>query len=222
MKIKNKKALKIFLSILGVIIIVTAIFLIRVLSLTSPTSGGAIGEYSDPKSALLVLDMQNDTTGNSSFYGDTTDFINKVNQAIDIAKKKSMEIVYTKQELENNPLDLLISSGKYKAGTVGVQLDSRLQVANENIFSKVKSDAFSSKNFENYLVSKQIDTIYIVGADATACVYKTALGGINRKYKVFVVEDSIISLNDEIIKEMLKKYSSDGIGITSLEQFDKQ
>jgi nicotinamidase-related amidase len=221
MKIKNKKALKMFLSILGFILIVTIIFLIRVLSLTTPTSGNAIGEYSVPKSALFVIDMQNDTTGKDSFYGDTTEFIGKVNQSVDIAKKKSMEIIYIKQEYKNNPLDLLISSGKYKAGTEGVQLDRRLQVANENIFTKVKSDAFSSKNLENYLVSKQIDTIYIVGADATACVYKTALGGINRKYKVLVIEDSIISLNNEIIKEMLSKYSSDGIDVTNLKQFDK-
>lgn len=221
MKIKNKKALKIFLSIFGVIIIVIAIFFIRVLSLATPTNGDPISEYSDPKSALFVIDMQNDTTGNTSFYGDTTDFIAKVNQSIDIAKKKSMEIVYIKQEYKNNPLDLLISSGKYRAGTEGVQLDSRLQAANENIFTKVKSDAFSSENLENYLVSKQIDTIYIVGADATACVYKTALGGINRKFKVFVVEDSIISLNSEIIKKMLNRYSSDGIGVISLEEFNK-
>lgn len=221
MKIKNRKVLKIFLSIFGVIIIVIAIFFIRVLSLTTPTNGDPISEYSDPKSALLVIDMQNDTTGDNSFYGDTTDFIDKVNQSIDIARKNSMEIVYIKQEYKNNPFDLLISSGKYRAGTEGVQLDSRLQIANENIFTKVKSDAFSSKNLENYLVSKQIDTIYIVGADATACVYKTALGGINRKYKVFVVEDSIISLNSEIIKKMLNKYTSDGIGVISLEEFDK-
>ena len=45
-----------------VILIVTTIFLIRVLSLTTPTSGDAIGEYSDPKSALFVIDLQNDTT----------------------------------------------------------------------------------------------------------------------------------------------------------------
>jgi nicotinamidase-related amidase len=221
MKIKNRKALKIFLSIFGAILIVMSIFSIRVLSLTTPTNGHPISEYSGPKSALLVIDMQNDTTGDNSFYGDTTDFIAKVNQSIDIAKKNSMEIVYIKQEYKNNPLDLLISSGKYRAGTEGVQLDSRLQVANENIFTKVKSDAFSSKNLENYLAAKQIDTIYIVGADATACVYKTALGGINRKYKVFVVEDSIISLNSEIIKKMLNKYSSDGIEVINLEELDK-
>ncbi|HSP46920.1 MAG TPA: cysteine hydrolase [Clostridiaceae bacterium] len=221
MKIKNKKALKIFLSFLGVILIVAAIFLIRILSLTTPTSGDAIIKYNDSKSALLVIDMQNDTTGENTFYGDTTEFIDKVNQSVDIAKKKSMEIIYIKQEYKNNPLDLLISTGKYKAGTEGVQLDSRLQVVNKNIFTKVKSDAFSSADLENYLISKQIDTIYIVGADASACVYKTALGGINRNYKVLVVEDSIISLSDEIIEKMLNEYSANGIDVTNLKQFNK-
>jgi hypothetical protein len=46
-----------------------------------------------------------------------------LNQAIDIAKKKSMEIIYIKQEYKNNPLDLLISSGKYRSGTEGVQMN---------------------------------------------------------------------------------------------------
>ena len=221
MKIKNKKALKIVLSIFGVILIVIAIFVIKVLSISTPTKGTLIRKYNDPKAALLVIDMQKDTTGNNSFYGDTTEFIDRVNQSIDIANKKAMEIVYVKQECKNNPLDLVISAGRYRAGSEGVQLDSRLKVVNENIFTKNKSDAFSTKEFENYLISKQIDTLYIAGADATGCVYKTALGGINRKYKVFVVEDSIISVNNKILKEMLNKYSSDGISVTSLEQFDK-
>lgn len=221
MKIKNKKLFRIFLSVVGVLLIVTTIFVIRVMTLSTPTSGDTIGEYSDPKSALFVIDMQNDTTGDNSFYGDTTKFIENVNRSIGIAEKRAMEIIYIKQEYKSNPIDLLLSSGKYKAGTEGVQLDSRLQVVNENIFTKVKSDAFSSKNLEDYLVSKQIDTIYIVGADATACVYKTALGGLNRKYKIVVVEDSIISVNNEIIKEMLNKYRSEGIDVTNLVQFDE-
>lgn len=221
MKIKNKKALNIFLGIFGFIMIVITLYVIRVLSLSTPTKGTVIREYNDPKAALIVIDMQNDTTKNSSLYGDTTSFIDKVNKSIDIAEKKDMEIVYIKQECKSNPLDMLISLGKYRAGTEGLELDSRLKIVNDKVFTKNKSDAFSLKNFENYLASKQINTIYLVGADATACVYKTALGGINRKYKVIIVEDSIITVNYEIQKKMLKQYSSDGIIVTTLEQFDK-
>lgn len=68
----------------------------------------------------------------------------------------------------------------YKKNTKGASLSSQLLIKSGNIFSKLRADAFSQKAFEQYLMDKQINTLYIVGADATACVYKTSLGGVNK------------------------------------------
>lgn len=217
---KNRKWLKIILPILSVIMLIAIIFGITIFSLTSPTKGNVISKYAEPKAALLVIDMQKDTTSNTDLYGNTTSFVNNVNKTIETAQRKNMEIVYIKQEYKANPITALISMGKYKHGTKGAELTDELQVVNKNIFTKNVSDAFSVKEFENYLITKQVNTIYIVGADATACVYKTALGGVNRKYNVQIIKDSIITVNSDAMEQMLKKYEADGISTVNLEQFN--
>jgi nicotinamidase-related amidase len=103
--------------------------------------------------------------------------------------------------------------GRYKKDTIGAEFDSRLQIVNENVFSKSIGDSFSSKDFEEYLIANEIDTLYIVGADAAACVYRTAEGGMNRQYHVNIIKDAIITVNDSAMTQMLTQYDSDGIGV---------
>lgn len=218
---KKRKWLRILLPIVGVIVIFTAAVLLTSFYVANPTKGTPIARYDNPKSALLVIDVQNDTTSNKSFYGDTTEFVENVNQAIALAEQGGMEILYVKNINGSNPIVLLLSLGRYRKGTAGVELDGRLQLVNENTFSKSIGDSFSSKEFEEYLISKSVDTLYIVGADASACVYSTARGGTNRGYNVNVVEDAVISISDSIKKQMLQQYAADGVEVINLAQFEE-
>ena len=124
-----------------------------------------------------------------------------------------------KNEYGNNPIVRLLSMGRYRKGTNGAELDNRLQVVNENVFSKSIGDSFSSKDFEEYLILKEIDTLYIVGADASACIYSTARSGINKRYNVNIMKDAIITVNEKAMNQMLTKYASDNINIIDLVQF---
>jgi nicotinamidase-related amidase len=167
-----------------------------------------------------VIDVQKDTTSNA-MYGDTTEFVEKVNQAIVFAQANDMDVLYVKNEYGNNPIVWLLSMGRYREGTGGIELDSRLQVVSDNVFSKSVGDSFSSKDFEEYLVSNNIDTLYIVGADAAACVYSTAQGGMNRHYNVSIIKDAVITVNANMLTQMLTQYASDGINIIDLAQFQE-
>jgi len=64
-----------------------------------------------------------------------------------------------------------------------------------------------------------VDTLYIIGADASACIYSTARGGLNRDYNVNIIKDSIITRNDEIMAQMLNQYEKDGITVIDLTVF---
>jgi nicotinamidase-related amidase len=213
---KRKTGLIIVLSIIGVVVIVGAAIILTILHANTPTKGASISQYGNPKSALVVLDIQNDIT---SIYGDTAEFVDKVNRAITIARGSEMEIIYIKSEYGDNPIIPLLNGGRFKKGTYGAELDGRLDIVNGNIFSKLISDSFSSKDFEEYLMSQKIDTLYIVGADAAACVHKTALGGINRKYQVNIIKDAIITSNDAVMQQMLNQYVIDGIIVIDLTKF---
>lgn len=205
-------------SIIGILILFIGIIALRLVYLSSATKSDSIVKYDSPKSALLVLDIQNDTLGISE-YGNTETIMANINTAIEYANDSKMEIIYTKQEFTGNPLDSLISSGMYKADSEGANLYNGLSIQSKNIFSKLRTDAFSVEHFEKYLIENEINTLYIVGADASACVYKTALGGVNRGYRVIVLEDSLFSIKKEMLNKMLEKYQTKGIEITNTKDF---
>jgi len=203
-------------SIVGALAFCATIVILTGIYYNSPTKGAPIEQYDNPKSALLVVDVQKDITNDSSPYDNIEGFVYNVNQAITHAEKNDMEIIYIKNECGNNPIIKLLSGGKFKEGTEGVEFDSNLLVLNDNIFIKNKGDSFSIKEFDEYLISNQVDTLYIVGADASACVYNTARGALNRDYVVSVIEDAIITVNDKTMSKMLKQYEKDGIEVTNM------
>ena len=221
-KSKNQKGMNkrmvILFSILGVVIVLVAAVLLTVQHANTPTKGAPIARYANPQSALLVIDVQNDI---ADIYGDTAGLVESVNQAVAYAEESGMEILYVKNIVGKNPIAQLFYMGKFRDGTKGAELDSRLSVANGNVFKKYIGDSFSSKEFENYLISKQVDTLYIVGADAAGCVYRTAQGGLNRKYNVSVITDAIITSSDKTMKQMLEKYAAEGIKTIDLAEFQK-
>ncbi|WP_366162075.1 isochorismatase family cysteine hydrolase [Bacillus infantis] len=220
MKTKNKRRnlRMLIISIIGIMVLCIGIIALRLVYLSSATKGDSIAKYDSPKSALLVLDIQNDTLGISE-YGNTKPLMANINSAIEYANGANMEIIYTKQEFTENPLNSLISGGMYQADSDGADLYNKLSVQSDNVFSKLRTDAFSEEHFENHLIKNEINTLYIVGADASSCVYKTALGGINRGYRVVILEDSIFSVKRDMLNTMLEKYQTKGIEITNIKDF---
>ena len=215
-----KKKIILF-SIIGVVAVCIVTVIFTGLHANSPTKGAAIAPYDNPKTALLVIDVQNDITTNTGRYGDTTEFLGNVNQAITYAEETGMEILYVKNIYAENSIILLLAGGQFKDGTEGAELDDNLLTVNENIFTKSVGDSFSSREFEDYLISNSVDTLYIIGADASACVYSTARGGLNRGYNVNIIENAIITNSDGALQQMLKLYETNGIGVIDLEAFEK-
>ncbi|AZP03667.1 cysteine hydrolase [Jeotgalibaca ciconiae] len=208
---------KVLLSIVGVLLIIGGIFGFRIYKLSKITTGEKIVENSRPKSALLVLDIQNDTLGIKE-YGNTDSLMNNINSAITYAENNHIDILYLTQGF-SNPIDKLLSGGLYKKGSVGAELSSQLRVLSPHIFSKEKTDAFSSNELEEYLLKEGITTLYLIGADASACVYKTALGGRNRGYEVIVLSDAVFSINDTFLDRALANYKKNKIKTRVLSEF---
>ena len=184
-----------------IVLFVSSIIGARAFYLSKVTKGDKIVPNNISKSALLVLDIQNDTIGIKE-YSNSNHLLENINSAIKYANKNNIDILYTKQEF-SNPLDKLLSGGLYGKGNSGAELSQQLQILSSNIFEKERTDSFSNKKLENYLLENEITTIYIVGADACACVYKTALAGINRGYNVIILEDCIFSVNDKLYNNCL-------------------
>ena len=219
-KTKNQKGKKkrmiILFSILGVVVVFAAAVLLTAQHANTPTKGQPITRYENPRSALLVMDVQNDITNN---YSGTAGFVESVNQAIAFAEESGMEILYVKNIAGKNPIARLLYMGRFKDGTTGAEFDSRLRVVNGAVFKKYIGDSFSSEELEKALIANQVDTLYIVGADAAGCVYRTAQGGKNRGYNVNIVKDAVITVNEKTMTKMLGTYHTEGFGVMDIAEF---
>ncbi len=213
----QKKGKKIMIIIFCIVVSILAVIAGRIIFLTSATTGKPIADYSNGKAALIVIDIQEDTLSIPQ-YKNAAELIQNINTSVKYADENGIDIIYIKQEYSNT-LDLILTGGLYKENTKGVSLSNQLLIKSDNVFSKLRADAFSQKVFEQYLIEKQINTLYIVGADASACVYKTSLGGVNRGYNVVILKDCIFSVNDNTLDKMMKKYEKDGINVKEMNGF---
>lgn len=191
----------------------------RLYYLSKETSGEEVSCENGNKSALLVLDVQNDTLSMKE-YTQKDVLVKNINKAIEFAKENEIEIIYTKQVF-TNPIDKFLSGGLYVENTEGSELSPEIEVTSSHVYAKERTDAFSNTELEKYLLDQKITTVYIVGADASACVYKTALGGLNRNYQVIILEDCIFSISDKFLNEAIKKYENKGIQVSDLNEFLK-
>lgn len=159
------------------------------------------------KEALVVIDIQNDITKNYK------EIIDNLNQAIDRAKEKEMLVVYIKH---NN---LSAGTRTFKPDSKGAALVPELNVVSDFIFVKTKSNALTSEAFCDFIANNNIDTFYITGADATACVKSTCFNMRKQGYDVFVLSDCITSYDKRKIEEMLQYYEKQGCKLITLREF---
>ncbi|MBO0453403.1 cysteine hydrolase family protein [Candidatus Enterococcus murrayae] len=201
----------IILGISAVIIVVGAIIGFRIYQLSRSSSGDTISDSRSGK-ALVVLDIQNDTLSVPQ-YKNSTNLVKNINQAIKNANEMNIPVVYSKQEF-NKPLDKFLSGGVYQQGSTGSKLSNELSITSEHIFSKEKSDLFSSNAFEEFLSTHNIKELYLIGADASSCVLKTTEAGLARNYKVTVLKDCLFSIDKKRLNKALNTYKKMGANIS--------
>jgi len=161
------------------------------------------------KKALVVIDIQNDITKNYR------EVIDNINAAIDWAAAQDLPVVYIKH---NN---LSAGTRTFKPDTRGAELVSEMKIVSENIFTKTKGNALTSKKFTDFIAKNEISEFYITGADATACVKSTCYNMTKEGYTVHVLSDCITSYDKQKIEEMLAYYAGKGCRVEKLSEVMK-
>ncbi len=188
------------------------------------TDGKPIPHYTEDNAALLVLDIQEGTTGSlapkilKSLIRQSGSFITNVNQAITGAQSKNITIIYFCHE-SDNPILNFFSGGILAKGTPSTAIDNRVLLLNKNVFYKNKSDAFSNRDFNNFLQMKKINCLYIVGQDAAVCVDRTIKGALKRGYAVSVIPEAVISIKAGLKEKMIRDYMKEKVKLIPLQEF---
>lgn len=217
-----KKVILRTLSVLVLIVILIIVYgLITYNQFSTVSQGETIPEYSISKSAVLVIDIQEGTTGTHSIvtlYKEQADtLIETVNTIIHKADKLNIPVIYIYHE-STNFLQNLLSGGTMKKGSPSTNIDSRIHIISDVLLSKHKMDAFSNSELDTYLQDNQIDHFYITGLDAVFCVDRTVRAALNRNYKITYITDAVICHSNEKKKHLLDKYENMNIELTTSDQ----
>ena len=94
--------------------------------------------------ALVIIDIQNDTTKNYK------DIINNVNNVIGWATANNIHVIYIRHE------NLSAGTRTFKPNTIGSELATDLKIVSNNIFTKYKGNALTCEEFANYIEQNQI------------------------------------------------------------------
>ncbi len=155
--------------------------------------------------ALVVIDIQNDITKNYKAV------IDNINTSIDWAVDKGIPVVYIRHE------NLSAGTRTFKTGTHGAELAPDLKIVSDHVFTKYKGNALTSEAFAAFIEQHGIDTFYITGADATACVKSTCYNLRKSDYTVSVLSDCITSYDLKKIDDMIAYYEGKGCTIIQSE-----
>lgn len=211
------------ISIPFILIVILVIFALAYISFGASgiSHGTPIPKYLTDKSALLIVDIQEATTGefatNTSYISQSETLINKINHLAKAASFHQIPVIYVRNEITDRFINLINNS--MEKGSAGVQFDKRLQLVSEDYISKEKQDAFSNYKLDSILNHHKVNKLYIVGLDAAFCVNRTVRAGINREYNVCILEDALISETEELKKHMLDQFKSKGVEIISSQDF---
>lgn len=166
------------------------------------TAPAAIEEF-DPslRSALIVIDVQNDFWI-PEVASSNPHFEERLAELLAACRSLHVPIIHVRtqydEHLDNWPTAFLATHRQSKlclTGTNGEQaLTCALEIEGEKLFSKGNFDAFSNREFSQYLENSGIQQIYVCGLYTDVCVLSTSLSAFNRGLHVTLISDCCASM----------------------------
>lgn len=172
--------------------------------------------------ALAVIDVQEDYTGLSAKppfpYEHSATLIETLNLLIRKCAAQNIPVLYVKQEFGGR-FGTLISNifahGTAQKGKPGAELDRRLEIVSDLLFSKPRANAYSNPDFGACLKKCGASDLYLAGVDAEYCVWSTARAAKRRGFNVHLVIDALLLKNKARWKRLLEKYRKEGFRLVS-------
>lgn len=213
-----KKIIIVIISVPLLIILILAInFFIFQKTAVEISKGSPISKKDTVKQALLVIDIQEGTTGSYSdedyYKSKAESIISKINQIADSSARYNIPVVYIKNEITNFLINIL--NDTYAPGNPGSKLDARLKVVSDIILNKDKGDAFSNPALDSLLIENEVSKLVITGLDLGHCVNSTILAAKNRNYSISLISDAVLAKSDSLKKVWLDKFNQSGVEVVA-------
>ena len=130
-----------------------------------------------PKTALLVVDVQQDVTEGAE---DRDTVVANIAALVDKARAEDVPVVWVAHHDEGMPLD----SDAWQYVPELVRADD------EPLVHKTYGDSFEDTDLEQVLAERGVGRLVVTGAQTDACIRSTLHGGLTRGYDVTLVADA--------------------------------
>lgn len=176
--------------------------------------GRIVPKSESTKTALLVMDMQEDFLGEKAKMPIDKEQIPAitavVNSLIDDFERNGQPIIYIKSEFPKIAIGNRIRHHAAIVGSPGTNMYGKIRISGDIIFSKKKPNAFSNPEFEKYLVENQVSRLVVTGVYADQCVLDTALAALDRNYQVTFVRNGVGSSSEKAVTKACEKVKEKG------------
>ncbi len=155
---------------------------------------------------VIVLDVQQCWTEKSLSVQAAGEMLKSINSLIGISDP--VKVIYIKSIARVATL----SFKGIKIDTLPDQdFDTNLLIVNTSAFIKTEGDAFATREIVNFLNQNNAKEIIITGMLAERCVTKTALGGVERKYNIYITPDAIGAQSGKSKAKTIRKLMKAGV-----------
>jgi nicotinamidase-related amidase len=130
-----------------------------------------------PKTALLVIDVQNGVVENAY---DRDDVVARLRALVDKARAEGVDVVWVQHNSDELP-----------TGTEPWRYVPELEFNDgEPVVQKRYGDSFEATDLEDVLASRGVGRLFVAGAQTDACVRSTLHGAFTRGYDTTLVSDA--------------------------------
>ncbi|MCZ2857776.1 isochorismatase family protein [Blastococcus sp. VKM Ac-2987] len=130
-----------------------------------------------PRTALLVIDVQNGLVGNAY---DRDRVVGNIRQLVDRARAEQVPVVWVQHSDE----DLAQGSEEWQYVPELTRLDA------EPLVHKTYGDSFEDTDLEEHLAEHAVGRLVVTGAQTDACIRSTLHGALVRGYDATLVADA--------------------------------
>jgi nicotinamidase/pyrazinamidase len=169
------------------------------------------------KKALLVIDLQENLLNpGSRMHVDPSGIeplCNHVNQMIKQYDDRGWPVLYV-VNLWTNPIKNWLTGDVVKKGAPGTGIDPRIERVNSVIYTKSVGDALSNKDLIQFLKDEGIQELTVTGAFSDACIKKTTQSGLQKGFRMTIIEDAIGARNTRAQEKAIQYFRRNGVTVS--------
>ncbi len=169
-------------------------------------------QFPPGKTALLVIDVQRALFTRPNPIYKANQLIEAINLIIDRSHLFGVKVIYV-QHANQSFLKEGTEGWQFHPGLTRGEGDSQIQ--------KKQGNAFLDTQLQSELEVRGIQNLLITGLVTQGCIKATCLGGLERGYRIFLVEDGHSNYNQEaaaVIEKCQNELELAGVEIVSVDR----